>query len=271
MGLFSFYYVQGRLQRAHELEEQLLSLAHRQQDPSFLLEAHHACWSTARSRGDLAVARMHAEQGLALYAPQRHRANAFLYTVHDPGVCGWSELTLTLWLQGYPAQALQSSHKALALAHEMINPFNLAFALHFAAILHQFRWEVQLAQAQAEATITLSTEQGFSFFLALGTIMRGSALAEQGQEEEGIAQRRQGLASLRATGAESTTSYFLALLAKAHGKAEQIKEGLTVLAEALTIVDKTGERFYEAELYRLKGELTLKSGKVRSLEFGVRS
>jgi class 3 adenylate cyclase/predicted ATPase len=259
MGLFSFYFVQRQLQRAHELEEQLLSLAHRQQDPTLLLEAHHACWSTARARGDLAVARVHAEQGLALYDPQRHRAHTFLYTVHDPGVCGWSELTLTLWLQGYPAQALQNSHKALALAHELINPFNLAFALHFAAILHQLRREVQPAQAQAEATITLSAEQGFSFFLALGTIMQGWALAEQGQEEDGIAQIRQGLASLRATGAETTTSYFLALLAKAYGKAGRVKEGLAALTEALTGVDKSGERFYEAELYRLKGTLTLQS------------
>jgi class 3 adenylate cyclase len=186
MGLFSFYFVQGQLQRAHELEEQLLSLAYRQQDPTLLLEAHHTCWSSARARGDLAVARMHAEQGLALYDPQRHHAQTFLYTVHDPGVCGWSELTLTLWLQGYPAQALQSSHKALTLAHQLINPFNLAFVQHFAALLHQFRREVQPAQARAEATITLAAEQGFSFFLALGTILQGWALAEQGQEEEGI-------------------------------------------------------------------------------------
>jgi predicted ATPase/class 3 adenylate cyclase len=263
-GLYSFYFVQGRLQIAHELEEQLLSLAHRKQDPALLLEAHHACWSTAIARGELAVARVHAEQGLALYDSQHHRAHAFLYTGHDPGVCGWSELTLALWLQGYPAQALQSSHRALALAHELTHPFSLAFAQYFAAVLHQLRQEGQAAQERAEAAITLSAEQGFSHWLARGTILRGWALAEQGQGEEGIAQMRQGLAAFQTTGAEIHWPDYLALLAEVYGKVGQVEEGLNTLAEALSLVDRNGERFYEAELYRLKGELSLQSRQVKA-------
>ena len=99
--------------------------------------------------------------------------------------------------------------------------------------------------------------------MALGTILRGWALAEQGQGEEGIAQIRQGLAAYRATGAEVVRPYCLALLAEAYGKVGQVEEGLTVLAEALAVVDKTGERLYEAELYRLKGELTLQQSRVQ--------
>jgi len=94
-------------------------------------------------------------------------------------------------------------------------------------------------------------------------MLRGWALAEQGQEEEGIAQIRQGLASLRATGAETATSYFLALLAEAYRKGGQAEDELNALTEALTVVDKTGERFYEAELYRLRGQLTLQRGKLQ--------
>ena len=90
--------------------------------------------------------------------------------------------------------------------------------------------------------------------------MRGWALAEQGQGEEGIAQLRQGLAAGRAAGAELQRSYFLALLVEAYGKVGQTEEGLTVLAEALAVVDKNEERYWEAELYRLKGELVLQSG-----------
>jgi predicted ATPase len=210
------------------------------------------------------VARVHAEQGLVLYDPRHHRAHAFLYTGHDPGVCGWIELTLVLWLQGYPAQALQSSHKALALAHELAHPFSLVFALYFAAMLHQLHQERQAAQERVEAAITLSAEQGFPLFLALGTILRGWALAEQGQGEEGIAQMRQGLAAWHATGAETGWPYYLALLAEAYGKVGQVEEGLNTLAEALTVVDKNGERFYEAELYRLKGELSLQSRSPKS-------
>ncbi len=89
------------------------------------------------------------------------------------------------------------------------------------------------------------------------TVLRGWALTEQGQGEKGIAQIHQGLATYRATGAGLGQSDFLALLAEAYGKAGQTEEGLGVLAEAMTLVDKNDERFYEAELYRIKGELTL--------------
>src|SRR5262249_59757774 len=102
--------------------------------------------------------------------------------------------------------------------------------------------------------MTLSTEQGFPFWLAWGTILRGGALAAQGQGEEGLAQLRQGLAARRAMGAERLP-YFLALLAEAYRQGGQAEEGLAVLAEASATVDKTGERFYEAELYRLKVNL----------------
>jgi adenylate cyclase len=127
------------------------------------------------------------------------------------------------------------------------------------AKLHQLRREGQLARERAEAVMTLSTEQGFPYWLGLGTEVRGWALAEQGQVEEGIAQMQQGLAAWRAMGAEIWLTWFLAMLAEAHGKVEQTEEGLIVLAEALAFVDKTGERMLEAELYRLKGALTLQS------------
>jgi predicted ATPase len=170
---------------------------------------------------------------------------------------------LVLWLLGYPEQALQREHEALTLAQELAHPHSLASALLAGGWLHKFRREGQAAQARAEASIALSTEQGFAEVWAVGTIQRGWALTEQGQVEEGITQMRQGLAAHRATGAEAFRSGRLALLAEAHGKAGQSEEGLTVLAEALALVDKTGERYYEAELYRLKGELTLQQFKVQ--------
>ena len=116
--------------------------------------------------------------------------------------------------------------------------------------------------------MTCSIEQGFPFPLAWGTILRGWAVVKQRQGEEGIAQIHQGLAAYRATGSESARPYFLVLLAEALGKAGRTEEGLSALAEALALVDKTGERFYEAELYRLKGTLTLQS-RVLSPKFQV--
>jgi predicted ATPase len=105
--------------------------------------------------------------------------------------------------------------------------------------------------------MALSTDQGFPCCGAWGTILRGWALAEQGQRAEGIAQMRQGIAAWRATGAELQRPYYLALLAEAYGTAGQTEEGLRVLTEALTAVHPTGERQHAAELYRLTGELRL--------------
>ena len=130
--------------------------------------------------------------------------------------------------------------------------------------MHQLRRERALTQEWAEAGITLAREQGFPHWLGQGTVLQGWARAEQGQVEEGISQIRQGLATHQAIGAGIFQSYYLALLAEAYGKAGQEEEGLAALAEVLTVVDKSGERFYEAELYRLRGELTLQQESQKS-------
>jgi predicted ATPase len=117
--------------------------------------------------------------------------------------------------------------------------------------------------------MTVSTEQGFALDLSQAAILRGWALAEQGQGEEGIAQIRQGLAAWRETGAKLGGPYFLALLAEAYGTGGQVAEGLSVVVEALTVVDKAGERLWEAELYRLKGQLTLQKFQVSGSRFQV--
>jgi predicted ATPase len=88
-------------------------------------------------------------------------------------------------------------------------------------------------------------------------VLRGWALAHQGRVQEGIEQIKHGLRAHRATGAEQARSYYLALLAEAHGMQGEAHAGLTALAEALTLVNTTGERWYEPELYRLKGALLL--------------
>jgi predicted ATPase len=181
-------------------------------------------------------------------------------------------LSAPLWLCGYPDRALKSVHDALALARELAHPYSLAWGLYIAAANHQFRREERAVHEWADAAISLATEQGFPLWVAMGAMLRGWALAEQGQGEEGIAQLRQGLAAYRATGAEEIRAYFLALLAEACGKAGQAEEGLSVLAEALAFVHDTRERFHEAELYRLKGELTLQQQvHAPSSEFNVAS
>jgi predicted ATPase len=206
--------------------------------------------------GEFARAKDHLEQGLALYQPQKH-SRFVARAVQDPQVSSLCFLAVVLWFLGYVDQASATIQKAQAVAQELAHPFSLAWALDYAARLHQFCRETQTAHDKAEALITLSQEQGFTHYLPGGMIRRGWILSEQGHGEEGIAQMRQGLATYRATVAELERPYYLALLTDAHGKNGQPEEGLAVVAEALAVVDHTGERYYEAELWRMKGELLL--------------
>ncbi|HEV8717847.1 MAG TPA: adenylate/guanylate cyclase domain-containing protein, partial [Candidatus Binatia bacterium] len=267
-GMWVFYLVLGKFQAAHKLGELLLNLAQSVQDPALLLEAHWTLGNTLFLLGELIPARGHLEQGIALYAPQQHRSHAVRYG-QDPGVVSLGFAAWLLWLLGYPDQALKRNNEALALAQELSHPYSLGFALVFAAWFYHLCWDGQTVQERAEAVIALSTEHGFPAWMAWGTILRGWALAAQGQGEEGIAQVHQGIAARQALAEEALGPYSLALLAEAYGKGEQAEEGLSVLAEALAMVHKTGERFYEAELYRLKGQLTLRQFQVSSSEFQV--
>jgi predicted ATPase len=175
----------------------------------------------------------------------------------DLGVYCRSFSAWTLWYLGYPDQALARSQEALTLAQQRGHPFSLSQALSIAAQFHRFCRDVCVAQECADASIHLAMEQGFPFQTARGAVLRGWALAQQGQGQEGIEQIQQGLRAFRATGVEHLRPYFLALLAEAHRIQEEPEKGLAVLMEALTLVDKTGERWWEPELYRLKGELLL--------------
>ncbi len=253
--LYMLYQNRGELQATREVAEEMLQLAQSVQDGNPLSVAHMALGGTLYWLGEFTSAQPHLEQALALYEPQPHPR--FHTVLADPRVQCLYYTSVILWHLGYADQALKRSQEAVALAAGLSRLFSLAQALGFAAQFHAFRREWRLAQEQAEAVITLSTEQGFPFWLAQGTVVRGEALAEQGQVGEGLAQMQQGLAAFRAMGAELVRISHLPQLAAAYAKAGQVEEGSRVAAEALACVDKTGERFGETELYRLKGELTL--------------
>ena len=262
LGLEAYYVVRAELQTAYELAEQCLNLAQRLQNPARLLNSHHALGLSLFHLGEAASALEHLEQGILLYDSQPYHPH---HSLQNSGVTCRSYAAWALWCLGYPERALKRNYEALALAQELSHPYSIAYALCFAAGLHQYRREAQVAQERAAAAITLSTEHEFPFWFAMGTCLYGWALAEQGQEEEGIAQIRQGLAAHWATGAELGRPWYLAFLAEACGKAGQAAEGVRVLAKALETLHNTRERFYEAELYRLTGMLLLQESNGQKL------
>jgi predicted ATPase len=148
--------------------------------------------------------------------------------------------------------------EALTLARELSHPFSLASALDHAAWLHQYRREGRLTQEWAEADMALCGEQGFPFFLAIGTINHGWALAAQGRRAEGMTQMHQGMAALRTLGVALLLPRCHTILAEAYGESGQAEAGLRLLSEALATAHQQGAHLWEPELYRVQGELLLR-------------
>ena len=256
-GLWRFYNVRSQLHTARELAEDLLRLTQRIDDPTLAVIAHTALGSTWLWLGALRAARQHLEEALTRYTPEQRRALVFRMG-QDPGVACRALAAQTLWLLGYPEQALARVHEALALAQALSHPFSLAYVRCYAAFVSQFRRDVSAVHEHAEAAVALATEQGFPQWAAIGTSVRGWALAMQGQREEGRAQVHRGNAVFRAIGAALQVPYFCTLLAEVCDQLGHTEEGLQLLAEAHTLVEQHEERYWEAEVYRLRGTLLLR-------------
>jgi predicted ATPase len=256
-GLRGFYTNRGELQTARELQEQRLALAQRQHDAARLMEAHVGMGELLHFLGEFVPARAHLEQALAFAGPQQDRTLTFR-TGHDMKVLCLGYLARTLSRLGYPDQTLMRSHEMLAYAQELVHAFSLMRALLYAALIHRWRREWSTSQERAEAALAIAIEHGFGHHVGPVTFNRGSALAAQGQIEVGLAQMYQGFTAIRAAGTRVELSAWLARLAEAHGQVGQAEEGLSLLPEALAWLDTTGERAFEADVHRIKGELLLR-------------
>ena len=275
-GLWPFYLARAELQTARELAEQVLTLAGGLQRTSILpqgrvsprrpyLWGHFMLGQTLLCLGELSRAREELDRARAVYDPQQHRPQVTL-AQQDPGVTCLAQGAHALWCLGYPDQALQRSHAALTLARELAHPFSLVWALSWAASLHGLRREYHIVLDYAESSVALATEQGFTQWGAQAAILRGWALAMLGQPG-----RRHGTDCNRAwrlTRAPEQRCFdrffWLCWPRDTPGLARPTA-GLHVLADAMDIVDSTAERFYEAEIHRLQGELLLAQGGTRHL------
>jgi predicted ATPase/class 3 adenylate cyclase len=267
-GMRSFHLVRAELQQARELGEQLIGLSETTGDPGLALEANLAKGNTSFLFGDFPSALQCLERGFALYDPQKYRAHAFVYGL-DPGVFCLCRIAWIFALTGRRDQASQKILETFALAHRQDHAYSLAVAILHACNVHILRCEWSAVRHQAEAGIALCNEQGFANILEQSRNFRAYALAQQGETEEGISAIREGLASYRATRSALNYPYFLANLAEACKRAERFEEGLAAAEEAIALVEKTGERYHEAKLYQIKGELTLKQPSINSLQSSV--
>jgi len=253
-GEFVHHHVRAETNRSHRVAEELLDLAGRQNDTATLVAGHRAVGDSCLHRGELSSARAHLERGLALYDPAQHRSLTVLFA-ENARVAMLSFLSLTLGLLGFADQAQVRSRESLAEARELSHPISLAFALSVACRLHFVLDDPRTVRLRADELIALTTEQGFAFFLAMGTAYRGWTLAEAGDAEAGMDLLRRGIEGFQASGAAWILPFYLAQLATAHAKMGRPEDGLGRLSEAVALTEKSGVRWFEAELLRHRGEL----------------
>jgi predicted ATPase len=254
-GLIAVYNGLGRLHTAAELGQQLLDLAQRQHDAVLVQESHVIVGGNALYRGDFVTARAHLEQSLEVSAVPHSTSTLLAGRLH-PRITSYAWLLRPLWALGYADQAQRRYQEALTLAQQLEHTPTLALVDYFAAMLSQARRDAAATYARADALMAFAAAQGLGHRVEQGRILRGWALAMQGDAAAGVQQIHQGLAH-RDMASKLGRPHRLSLLAEAYGQAGQPEAGLQVLAEALALVAATEERWWEAELHRLQGVLLL--------------
>ena len=254
-GLWVFHLVRGQLANARELAENLLALAQREQSSDLLIEAHRALGSTYFFLGRFDEARTHLLTAKSLDDPNQHRSLALRYG-QDPGITARIYLARTLWILGEVEPVDTLAREAIGMARELEHPYTLVFTLVFLSWLYSAVRNAKRTRELTDEAIAVSTQYSFELGLAWATTSQGWALAETGQEE-GLGKLLHGLSATRATGARDQRHFTLALLADIYLRHNRIDEGLATIEEAQTLAVAGGERFWHAELLRLKGELLL--------------
>jgi predicted ATPase len=250
------HYVRAEYRKARELAEEALGVAEQAGDPLVAAVSHWCLGFILFSQGQYARAHAHLGQTISFYEPKQHHGPLVQLRGSDSGVGALAYDACCLWCLGYPAQALQRSREALILARGFGHAFSLTDVLCFGGCLFQSMYgDAEALRDDAEELARISKGMEFSSFWGTGTCYCGEALARLGQVQEGIAQIREGLAARQSVGARCYGSGILGSLAQAQAEAGQPKAGLNTLAEALALVEQTGERYCEAELHRLRGEL----------------
>jgi len=254
-GRYLYHFARGELFLAHQLANQFFDVAQDRGDPIARATGTRIVGVTSLHLGRPSAAGIYLRQALEQTTQERSQA-AVIYP-YNPRILCLSYLSATFLTLGCPDQAHSFIRQALADAEALGHPESMAFAMAEAVGFCQDVGDVQAVQERAQALIALATEQGFSHFLAEGRLYQAWARGQHGGIDEAVGQIRQVLSGIRATCKGIGMPYRLLLLAGTHLRARQVSDGLEVSTEALNCVDSTGERWFEAELHRIRAELLL--------------
>ncbi len=253
-GLGKFYQVKPDLNKGTAVAKELLALAQVEESPDLLLEAYSIAGTHCFHNVALRAAKQYLDQSVALYDRQQYGHHTLVYG-QDPAIVGLTYGAWTRWCLGFPAQAMHQAKQALTLAEKLNHPYSQVLAMSYMTVQYQFLGDAQACLQQAEATIALTRTYGFTLWLASAVFLRGWALAAQDDFTNGLEAMQEGIDLYRSTGAELGSAYFAGLLAATLGRMGQGEMGIVVMGEAFAILERIQDRWCEAELYRLKGEL----------------
>lgn len=257
-GMFRYYMLQAKYEKALELSSKLLAIADQTHTPHFVVAANRAHGGPPVYQGRHLQALPLLEKVVSIEPTVDLRAAVYRYDVVDPWIASRSYLSWACWLLGNPDQSLQHSNAAVQIADELDHSFSSALAISFSQWVHQFRRDVQRTLQTAEKAMAISREHGFAFWYGWCRVMRGWAMAQQGDHSDAIDEIRQGIVDWRAQGSELGSHYYYALLAEACAAAGRFDEGLVALDQAASFAAGTGEAFYVPEISRLRGEFLLR-------------
>jgi class 3 adenylate cyclase/predicted ATPase len=255
-GLTTCHFSRAELAEADKLAKEFLNLAERTEDLAAQLIALSEVGIVRLALGDLSGARQNLERALGLYDPVRHGSLRLTYSF-DPRVICLGYLSWTLFSLGFPAQALRFSRRSIAEARRSCHPMTLGFALGRSAALLQLCRDWNLLEATAAELLAVAVERGFRNYRVVGRFYQELTEVRARRSDNGLAPLREVLVELRAGGDEDWFPHSLSLLAAAHHEAGQAREGLELLEEALGRVEENDERWFAAEVHRLRGELSL--------------
>ena len=254
----------GELDRAQSLAEDLLHLSRRRNDSAGLVMGHYSSGRNLMWVGSFASSRSHLETVVALYDPNSHHSLVRQTGIH-PQLAAQAALGVVLFCLGFPDQALAQSNKSIAEARRLPHPPTLAMSLGMDALRSIIGDDIDLEQ-RVDALVAIATDQGFPFYRAAGAIFLGWVKANNADVTEGLSLLRAGSSAYCATGATVWMPLYIALLAGVCEIAGQIEEAAAQLDQALQLVERTGERWFAAELHRQRGRVLLRQGHPEAAE-----
>lgn len=257
-GVATYHLVRGELEIGQRLCEQCLQLAEKPPDPALLASACALLSLALRYQGEFVSARLPQERALALDRREYHEAYLSVFQ-EDVAISVRREVSGCLWVFGYPEQALAVAHEGVALAEQMSHPFSLGGAYRAAANISFYCRDWQTSLSANVKVMTLAEEYALGNFADYATIYDVLALAYQEPTPAALARAKQAIEFVCTKGVVLDMTPALAALAEVCGMAGHLAEGLEAMAEALALVERTGERYWEADIWRVKGELTLKA------------